>query len=163
MRNRSQSNAKVSGGTMKRTSVETAVGVFVLIGILCIGYLTIKLGKMELFGGDYYELTANFDSVSGLKAGADVELAGVRIGQVDSIELDQETDTAMVRLKIRKGVKISDDAIASVKTSGLIGDKYIKITPGGSEDYLQPGDNISDTESALDIEELISKYVFGKV
>ncbi len=148
---------------MKRTSVETAVGVFVLIGILCIGYLTIKLGKMELFGGDYYELTANFDSVSGLKAGADVELAGVRIGQVDSIELDQETDTAMVRLKIRKGVKISDDAIASVKTSGLIGDKYIKITPGGSEDYLQPGDNISDTESALDIEELISKYVFGKV
>ncbi len=151
------------GGTMKRTSVETAVGVFVLIGILCIGYLTIKLGKMELFGGDYYQLTARFDSVSGLKAGADVEVAGVQIGRVASIELDQEDDMAVVTLKIRKGVRISDDAIASIKTAGLIGDKFVKITPGGSEDYLQPGDTISDTESALDIEELISKYVFGKV
>ncbi len=148
---------------MKRTSVETAVGVFVLIGILCIGYLTIKLGKMELFGGDYYQLTARFDSVSGLKTGADVEVAGVQIGKVASIELDQENDMAVVTLKIRKGVRVSDDAIASIKTSGLIGDKFVKITPGGSEDYLQPGDSISDTESALDIEELISKYVFGKV
>ncbi len=148
---------------MKRTSVETAVGVFVLIGILCIGYLTIKLGKMELFGGDYYQLTARFDSVSGLKAGADVEVAGVQVGKVGSIALDQEEYVAVVTLKIRKGVRISDDAIASIKTAGLIGDKFVKITPGGSEDYLGPGDTITDTESALDIEELISKYVFGKV
>jgi phospholipid/cholesterol/gamma-HCH transport system substrate-binding protein len=146
---------------MKKTSVETAVGVFVLIGLLSVAYLTVKLGKMEWFGDDYYTLDARFDSVSGLKAGAQVDMAGVEIGQVADIRLDNERQVAIVRLKVKKGVMLTDDVIASVKTSGLIGDKFIKLTPGGSDRILRSGDLIIETESALDIEELVSKYVFG--
>lgn len=146
---------------MKKTSIEIAVGVFVLIGILCVAYLTIRLGKMELLGGNYYTLNARFQSVSGLKSGAMVEMAGVQVGQVDAIDLDPVQQVAIVTLKIDKSLSLTDDVIASVKTSGLIGDKYINLTPGGSEQFLNPGDTITDTESAVDLEELISKYVFG--
>jgi len=148
---------------MKKTSIEVAVGVFVLIGIICVGYLTIRLGKMELMGGGYYTLSARFQSVSGLKAGAQVEMAGVEVGQVDAIGLDPIQQVAVVSLKISKEVQLTDDVIASVKTSGMIGDKFVNITPGGSEEILQPGDTITETESALDLEELVSKYVFGGV
>jgi phospholipid/cholesterol/gamma-HCH transport system substrate-binding protein len=146
---------------MKKVSIETAVGVFVLIGLISVAYLTIKLGKMEWFGDNYYMVDARFDSVSGLKTGAQVDMAGVEIGQVSDIQLDNEEQVAIVRMKIEKGVKLTDDVIASVKTSGLIGDKYIKLTPGGSDRILESGDTIIETESALDIEELVSKYVFG--
>ncbi len=148
---------------MKKTSVEVSVGIFVLIGIICVGYLTIKLGKMELIGDNYYPLYARFRSISGLKTGTQVEIAGVPVGNVDSISLDREEKVAIVRLKILNGIELSDDVIASVKTSGLIGDKYINLSPGGSDEILKPGDYITETESAIDLEELISKYVFGKV
>ncbi len=148
---------------MKKSSVELGVGIFVLIGLICVAYLTIQLGKMKLLGDDHYFLNARFLSVSGLKAGAQVEIAGVSVGQVDSISLDPKDQVAMVRLKIRKNVVLTDDVIASVKTSGLIGDKYIKLSPGGSDETLGPEDIITETESALDIEELISKYAFGDV
>jgi len=143
--------------------MEMAVGIFVLIGIICVGYLTLRLGKMELIGGNHYTLNARFQSVSGLKAGAQVELAGVEVGQVDAIDLDPVQQVAVVTLKIDKEVELTDDAIASVKTSGLIGDKYVNITPGGSDEILTSGDTITETESALDIEALISKYAFGDV
>jgi phospholipid/cholesterol/gamma-HCH transport system substrate-binding protein len=146
---------------MKKTSVETMVGVFVMIGLISVAYMTIKLGKMEWFGDGYYLLDARFDSVSGLKTGAQVDMAGVEIGQVADIRLDNERQVAVVQLKIREDVMLTDDVIASVKTSGLIGDKYIRLTPGGSDRILKPGGMIIDTESALDIEELVSKYVFG--
>jgi len=146
---------------MKKYSQETIVGIFVLIGILCVGYLTIKLGKMELLGGDYYHISASFDNVAGLKPDSSVQMAGVEIGRVQSITLDTNDYVAVV--KIKKGVPIQEDAIASVKTSGLIGDKYISIQPGGSEELLGEGGVITDTESAIDIESLISKYVFGSV
>lgn len=142
---------------------ELGVGVFVLIGLLCVGYLTIKLGRMELTGSDGYTVYARFSSVTGLRPGAEVEIAGVRIGRVASIVLDEKKPVAVVALQLNKGVQLTDDVIASVKTSGLIGDKYVNLTPGGSGDRLEAGDTIVDTESALDIEELISKYVFGKV
>ncbi len=148
---------------MKRSSIELLVGFFVLIGILCIGYLTIHLGQMEWFGGKYYRLHAQFQSVSGLKPGTHVEIAGVQVGMVDAITLDLENQVARVTLKIQKNVELTDDVIASVKTSGLIGDKYIKLSPGGSDIVLKSGDYITETESAIDLEELISKYVFGKV
>lgn len=148
---------------MKKTSVETAVGIFVIIGIICVGYLTIKLGRMDWIGNNHYPIYARFQSVSGLTAGACVEMAGVQIGQVDSISLDQERLVARVKMKIQKDVVLTNDVIASVKTSGLIGDKYVKMTPGGSDEILKPGDMITETESAMDLEELISKYVFGGV
>ncbi len=146
---------------MKKTSVETTVGIFVLAGLICVSYLTVKLGKMEWFGDDFYRLEARFDSVSGLKSGAQIVLAGVEIGKVADIRLDTERQMAVVDMKIQKGVMLTDDVIASVKTSGLIGDKFIRLTPGGSDRILNSGDMIIETESALDIEELVSKYVFG--
>jgi phospholipid/cholesterol/gamma-HCH transport system substrate-binding protein len=146
---------------MKKASIETAVGLFVFIGILCVGYLTVKLGKMEILGKDYYQVEAQFDSVTGLKVGANVEMAGVPIGKVETIELEAERQVARVKLKIQSSVVLTDDTIASVKTAGMIGDKYIKLSPGGSDLILKSGDTIIETESALDLEELISKYVFG--
>lgn len=148
---------------MKKTSIETAVGLFVLIGILCVGYLTVKLGKMEIMGREHYYVYAQFESVTGLKAGSSIEMAGVPIGKVEAISLDTKRQVARVRLKIQSDVVITDDVIASVKTRGLIGDKYIKLSPGGSDLVLKSGDTIIETESAMDLEELISKYVFGGV
>lgn len=148
---------------MKKWSVEVAVGLFVLIGIACIGYLTIRLGKMEIIGDNYYTVSARFQSIAGLKAGSEVELAGVPVGQVEGFSLDQERWMAVVQMKILKSIVLTEDVIASIKTAGLIGDKYIKLSPGVSDVPLKPGGMIIETESALDIEELISKYVFGKV
>jgi phospholipid/cholesterol/gamma-HCH transport system substrate-binding protein len=118
---------------------------------------------MEWLGENHYLLNARFDSVSGLRAGAGIEMAGVKIGQVDSISLDTEDMQALVQLKIQNGIELYDDVIVSVKTAGLIGDKYINITPGGSGEILKPGDTVIETVSVLDIEELISKYVFGNL
>lgn len=149
--------------SQNKTGLELAVGTFVLICLLCVGYLTIKLGKMELLGGDAYEVSAKFASVSGLRVGSSVEMAGVPIGRVRSIGIDGEDMKALVVLQINKDVQLSDDSIASIKTSGLIGDKYVGISPGGSGDVIKPGGKIIETESAVDIESLISKYAFGNV
>jgi phospholipid/cholesterol/gamma-HCH transport system substrate-binding protein len=148
---------------MQKSSIEIAVGIFFFIGILCVGYLTIKLGKMEIIGDQHYYLDAEFESVTGLKVGSRVELAGVPVGKVDVIRLEPSRQMAVVRLRIQRTVELTDDVIASVKTAGLIGDKFIKLSPGGSDIVLQDGDIITETESALDLEELISKYVFGGV
>lgn len=147
---------------MKKYSLEFSVGLFVLIGVLCLGYMTVKLGKMELFGNNGYTLIARFASITGLKTGASVEIAGVQVGKVTGITLDNKYE-AKVSLQLNKEVKLSDDSIAAVKTSGLIGDKYISISLGGSSDYLAEGGEIVETQSAVDIEALISKYVFGGV
>ncbi len=143
--------------------METLVGIFVLIGLLCVAYLTVKLGKMELIGGNYYTIYAKFQSVAGLKTGCSVQMAGVEIGRVADISLDVKDKMALVTMRIDKDVPICDDAIASIKTSGLIGDKYVSITPGGSDHFVKDGGYLTETESSLDIESLISKYVFGSV
>lgn len=148
---------------MKKYSVETTVGIFVFIGLLCVGYLTVKLGKMDLVGGNYYSVNARFSKVTGLKAGSFVQMAGVEIGKVEKIILDKEDFVAIVEMKIEKGVPVDEDAIASIKTAGLIGDKYVAIENGGSDVLLEEGGLIVDTEAPLDIEELVGKYVFGNV
>jgi phospholipid/cholesterol/gamma-HCH transport system substrate-binding protein len=148
---------------MKRSSVELGVGIFVLLGIICVGYLTFRLGEVELMGDKYYSLDARFTSVTGLKVGAQVEIAGVQVGQVDAITLDFKENVALVRLKIKEGVQLSEDTIASVQTAGLLGDKYIQLSQGGSDQMLKPGERIVETEPALNIESLIRKYAFGKL
>lgn len=149
---------------MKRAELELVVGIFMLVGILCLGYLSIKLGKMELLGSDTYRVAAEFATVSGLKEGASVELAGVIVGRVSRIMLDpKDPGQARVVMKLTRGVQLSDDVIASVRTRGIIGDKYIKLQPGGSEKYLADGGKIRSTESAIDFEELISQYIQGKI
>ena len=148
---------------MSNFTKETAVGIFVFIGLVFIAYMTVKLGDVEIFQDNYYELHAEFNDITGLRTKAPVQMFGVDIGYVSGISLNQDDGVAEVDLRIRKDVKLTDDAIASVKTSGLIGDKFVKITPGGVGDELKPGDVIFETESSVDLEELISKYVFGGV
>lgn len=143
--------------------MESVVGIFVVIGLLFVGYMTVKLGKVSLLGDDYYPLYASFSSVSGLRGDSPVEINGIEAGRVERLSIDQEKQMALVELKIKKGTKVYDDASASIKTAGLIGDKFVKIDPGGSGDILKPGGIITETSSPLDIEDLISKYVFGDV
>lgn len=145
---------------MKRLNIEFVVGLFMLAGMAAFFYLAIKMGDVGLFRQDGYTVTARFTSSSGLKEGGVVELAGVRVGKVQRIVLDPERYESVVTLSLEPGVRISEDTIASVRTAGIIGDKFIKLTPGGMDIYLADGDEIIDTESSLDIEELVSKYIF---
>ena len=149
---------------MKKYAMETTVGIFVVIGLLCIGYMTVKLGNIGFFGQDTYPLIARFTSVQGLRDGSSVEMLGIDIGRVQKLTMDQKRQLAVVEFRIKKGIKIYDDAIASIKTEGLIGDRYVSIDPGGASDVLlKPGGVITETESPTDIQELISKYAFGNV
>jgi phospholipid/cholesterol/gamma-HCH transport system substrate-binding protein len=146
---------------MKKFDLELTVGLFIIAGILCLGYLSAKLGKMEVWRGEGYDLYALFSEVGGLKSGASVEIAGVEIGRVKNITQDHYQ--ARVVIDLSENIKIQEDAIASIKTKGLIGERYIEITPGGSEKIIGPGGRIRETQPAIDLEELISKFVFGKI
>lgn len=146
---------------MKKLDLEVAVGLFLLIGIMSLAYISIKLGKLEVIGGSGYTIYAEFEKAGGIKTGAIVEIAGVEVGKVANVSLNNYA--ALLALQLDPSVKIQEDAIASIKTKGLIGEKYVQIAPGGSERVIPPGGKIRDTESAIDIEELVSKYVFGKV
>lgn len=148
---------------MKKYSKETSVGIFVLLGLIAIGYMSIKLGNVNLFSDDHYVLYAEFTDISGLKINAPVQMYGVQMGYVKSIGINQKKGVAKVAMMVRNDIKLTDDAIASVKTSGLIGDKFIKISPGGVGDPLEPGGFIFDTEPSIDLEDIISKFAFGKV
>jgi len=145
---------------MKKINTEFVVGLFMLAGFLAFAYLSSQMGEFSVFSLERnYTLTAEFDNVSGLKVGATIEIAGVNVGKVSDIRLG-EHGLARVTLLINQEVKISDDAIASIRTQGLIGDKYIKIIQGADEEMLADGGEIFDTESAIDFEELVSKYIF---
>ncbi len=144
-----------------RSALELGVGVFVIIGILALGYLSIKLGRVELLGGPGYVVVADFSSVGGLKSGATVEIAGVEIGRVETITLADYQ--ARVTMRIQLGVKLQEDSIASIKTKGLIGERYVRINPGGSERLIPPNGRIREVEPPVDFEELLAKYIFGKV
>jgi phospholipid/cholesterol/gamma-HCH transport system substrate-binding protein len=145
---------------MNRLSVETGVGIFIILGFLSMAYLSIKLGDVEIFSTKQYPVKATFTNISGLKEGSDVDIAGVKVGKVAKISLNNYN--AVVELMINPEVKLQEDSIASIRTQGIIGDKYVKISPGGAEDYIKPNGAISETESTVDIEELISKYIFEK-
>ncbi len=148
---------------MKKYSLETVVGIFVVIGLLCVAYMTIKLGKVSLFGDDYYSIYAGFSSVSGLRVGNPIEIDGIEVGRVEQMRIDQEKQIAVVTLKLRKDIRVYDDAAVSIRTAGLIGDKFVKIEPGGSGEILKSGGTITETTSPVDIEDLISKYAFGYI
>lgn len=145
---------------MKNINIEMTVGLFMLAGFLAFGYLSLQMGEFSVFDlENKYSLEAAFDNVSGLKVGAAIEIAGVNIGKVSKVELGEQ-GLARVGMLINQEVKISEDAIASVRTQGFIGDKYIKIIQGADEEMLADGDEIFDTQSSIDFEGLVSKYVF---
>ncbi|PKN51321.1 MAG: outer membrane lipid asymmetry maintenance protein MlaD [Deltaproteobacteria bacterium HGW-Deltaproteobacteria-13] len=148
---------------MKKYTMETIVGIFVIFGLICVGYMTVKLGKVDIFGDKSYTLIAKFTTVAGLRIGSPVHILGIDVGRVERITIDQENLKAVVEIKIKKDIKIYDDAIASIKTEGLIGDKYLSIDPGGGGSLLANKGVITDTQAAVDVEELISKYAFGDV
>ena len=143
----------------KNLNLELAVGAFMVAGMLCLGYLSIHLGNVEVLGRRGYEVYAIFSDVGGLRSGSPVSIAGVDVGHVEGIRL--EDDEARVILRIQPGLRIREDAVVSVKTSGLIGEKFVQISPGAAEEIIEPGGRIRQTESAVDIEALISKYAFG--
>jgi phospholipid/cholesterol/gamma-HCH transport system substrate-binding protein len=151
-------NGSVKEVAMYKRSTEIAVGIFVIVGAVCIVYLAVSLGGVNVFGSPYYNVTAEFDSVSGLKKGASIEIAGVEMGKVLDVNLDD--NRARVTLGILQGIQLTEDTIASIRTQGVIGDKFVKLTPGGSDEVLKPGDLLIETESAISLEELISKYIF---
>ena len=145
---------------MNHTRTEIIVGLFVLIGVACLGYLAIKLGKLEVFGATGYTVTADFPSVAGLKAGDPVEIAGVKVGRVDALGLSED-ERARLLLRLNDEVKLQEDVIASVRARGLIGDKFVLLMPGASEKIIPPGGKIRETESPPDIPDLIGKIVGG--
>lgn len=146
---------------MKKFDIEFAVGVFVLLGVLSLAYLSIQLGRLEIIGRGYYTVEAKFEKAGGIRTGASVEIAGVEVGKVKSIRL--ENYQAVVLMLISKDVKIQEDAIASIRTKGIIGEKFVQITPGGSDKIIADKGIIRETESAIDLEELLSKYIYGGI
>lgn len=145
---------------MKNINLELVTGIFVIIGVLCFTYLAVNLGGVSFNEQPTYTLTARFTSISGLREGAIVDAAGVRVGTVSSIDFDPDNYEAIVQLEINQDVPVQEDAIAAVRTQGIIGEKYIKIIPGGFPELLSDGMEITDTEDAISLEELVSRYIF---
>lgn len=147
----------------QQTKLELAVGVFVAIGLAAIVWLALRTGAGALLGADSYAVTAEFANTGSLNPGSNILIAGVPVGRVDKVELNPKNYRAVVSLRLAKGVSLPEDSIASVKTAGLIGDKYIAIAPGGSPDMIAAGGKIVETESDVDIASLISRFAFGSV
>jgi phospholipid/cholesterol/gamma-HCH transport system substrate-binding protein len=144
---------------VNQSRTDILVGIFVLVGLICLGYLAIRLGKLELFGAQGYVVFADFVSVAGLKLGDPVEIAGVKVGKVEGIGLAD--DRARLRLRVNDEVKLQEDVIASVRARGLIGDKFVLLAPGASDKIIPAGGRIRETDSPPDIPDLIGKIVGG--
>src|ERR1700722_656831 len=147
---------------MKQSNIELSVGAFVLLGLAAIVWFAVEAGAGVAIGGSTYAVNARFTNIGGLKPGSQVFIAGVPVGRVEKIDLDPQY-AAIVHLNVKQEVHLPADTIASIKTSGLIGDKYVALAPGADSNNLVPGGTITDTESALDLESLISRFAFGNV
>ncbi len=148
---------------MQRSTTDVVVGIFVAIGLLAVVFLALKVGNLAGFdveGG--YRLEARFDNIGGLKARAPVKSAGVVVGRVESIVLDRETYEAKVIVEIFPEHRFTKDTIASILTSGLLGEQYVSLEAGGDSAYLAAGDRISKTQSAMILEKLIGQFLFSK-
>lgn len=148
---------------MKASKLEFLVGFFVLIGLAAVTWLTAKVGAGSMLGGPTYVIEARFTNAGGLNIGSSVLIAGVTVGRVEGIRMDPQDYTAIATLRVMEGLKLPTDSMASIKTTGLIGDKYVALSPGADETYLEPGARITMTESSVDIESLIGKMAFGGV
>ncbi|MEO7337973.1 MAG: outer membrane lipid asymmetry maintenance protein MlaD [Caldimonas sp.] len=148
---------------MGKKSIETLVGLFVLLGIAGLVFLALKAANLGSFNsGDTYTLLAKFDNIGGLKVRAPVRSAGVTVGRVTAITLDQKTYQGVVRLQVERNVQFPLDSSARILTSGLLGDQYVGIEAGGDEKPFAPGDTIKSTQSAVVLESLIGQFLFNK-
>jgi phospholipid/cholesterol/gamma-HCH transport system substrate-binding protein len=148
---------------MNSRPIEFAVGLFVLLGLAAMAYLAIRIGGGQFIAPDTYELTARFNNASGLKKGSSIRIAGVAIGAVTSVALKPDDMVALVSFRVPANLKLDDDTVAAIKSSGLIGEKFIALKPGGSGKALKPAALIIDTESSVDLEDIISRFAFGSV
>ena len=144
--------------------VEILVGAFVAAGLVALFFLSMQVSNLATSaGGEGYEVEARFDNIGSLKVRSPVTMAGVRIGRVSAIGFDTSTYEAVVTLRIESRYDtIPDDTFAKIFTAGLLGEQYVGLDPGGSDTYLQPGDRISLTQSALVLEEIIGQFLFSK-
>lgn len=149
---------------MGKKGIETLVGAFVLLGIIGLLFLALKAANLGSFtsSGDTYSISARFDNIGGLKARAPVRSAGVTVGRVTSISLDPKTYQGVVRIDLQRGVPFPRDSSARILTSGLLGDQYIGLEAGADEKVLAAGDVITQTQSAVVLESLISQFLFNK-
>jgi phospholipid/cholesterol/gamma-HCH transport system substrate-binding protein len=145
---------------MKRVDLEVVVGLFLLVGVFALTWISVRLGQLQILGLSGYTVYADFPTVGGLKEGASVEIAGVTVGRVENISLIEYQ--ARVAMRIDNGVELQDDTIASIKTKGLIGERYMRLSPGGGDEIISPGGKIRETEPPVDLEELIGSMIFGK-
>ncbi len=148
---------------MNHKKLELLVGVFALLGLAAVAWLTVKLGSGELLGGGTYLVEARFANAGGLGKGSSVLLAGVPVGRVETVRMDPSDYSAIATLRLVKEVKLPTDTMASIKTTGLIGDKYVALLPGADEAEVGEGFRITLTESAVDLESLLGKMAFGQV
>jgi phospholipid/cholesterol/gamma-HCH transport system substrate-binding protein len=146
---------------MKTFDLELFVGFALLCMIAILVYLSLRLGQVDLVGHQGYTVQALFTTAGGLQTGAVVELAGVEIGRVEQVTLDDYQ--ARVKLKIDGNISLSEDTKAAIKSKGLVGERYVEISPGKTGRKLEPGGQIRETESPVDIQELISQFIFGDV
>jgi phospholipid/cholesterol/gamma-HCH transport system substrate-binding protein len=146
---------------MSKLNINLVTGIFVILGIAAFTYMAVTIGGARLGATPGYTLHARFTSISGLQNGAIVEAAGVRVGNVTAIEFDPDNYEAVVTMRINEGVPVQEDAIAAIRTQGIIGEKFIKISPGGFPELLGDGAEIYETESSVSLEELVSKYIFS--
>ena len=147
---------------MKNNYVNFLVGLFVLFGIGALVFMSITIGGASVSNSGNYTLVAKFENSSGLKEGAFVEMSGVRVGLIQSINYDPKAYESVVKISLNNAITVPDDSIASIRTSGIIGDRFVKISTGGSEVNMEDGDEFIDTESSISIEELVSKYMFSQ-
>jgi len=148
---------------MGRKSIETLVGLFVMLGLLAVVFLALKAANLASFRvGSTYAVTAKFDNIGGLKVRAPVKSAGVTVGRVTAIALDSKSYQGRVTMELEQGVEFPDDTSAKILTSGLLGDQYIGLEPGGSDQNLKPGDEIKMTQSAVVLENLLSQFLYSK-
>lgn len=148
---------------MGKKSIETLVGLFVLLGMGGLVFLALKAANLGSLGGsDAYTVQARFDNIGGLKPRAPVRAAGVTVGRVKSISLDAKTFQGVVTLDIDKGYSFPKDTAAKILTAGLLGDQYIGLEPGGDDKNLVAGETIAQTQSAVVLESLIGQFLTGK-
>ena len=148
----------------KQRTIEIAVGVFMAAGLVALFFLAMQVSNLStVVGSNGYQIKARFQNVGSLKVRAPVNLAGVRIGRVEAISLDQDSFEAVVTMRISQAYNhIPDDTFASILTSGLLGEQYVGLDPGGSDNYLKNGDAIIHTQSALILEHLVGQFLFSK-
>lgn len=146
---------------MNRTMLDFWVGLFVLIGALALMFLALQAGSVRIGGSDAYTLTARFDNIGGLKVKAPVKSAGVVVGRVSDIRFNTEVFRADVTLTMDSRFEFPRDTIASILTSGLLGEQYVGLDAGGDPDNFVSGDRIEMTQSAVVLEKLISQFLFN--